>query len=294
MMPALVLAAAVASATGTVSPATIAVVDDIGTTVMVAGVPSRIVCLSPGATEILFALGAGKKIVGVTTLCDHPAAARRIPGVGEFFSPSLEAILAKRPDLIVATGGAQRELVLRLRQGSVPVLVMYPSGLEGVFRDITVLGEALGRRDAADKLVGSLRARVDRLTAPYAATPEATKPRIYFEIMADPIMSVGDTSYAGELIGLAGGVNIARAARGDYPRLSAETVIAADPDVILLSHCDKASEAAREVGKRPGWAGLKAVREGRVFADLDMDLLLRPGPRLVDGLELLIKRIHPK
>lgn len=268
--------------------------DDIGTTVTIQGVPARVVCLSPGATEIIFAIGAGKRIVGVTTLCDYPKAANRIPEVGEFFSPSLEAILAKRPDLVVATGGAQRELVLRLRQGTTPVLVMYPSGLEGVFRNITVLGEVLGRRAAGSALVASLRARVNRLTAPLRDVPAATRPKVYFEIMADPIMSVGDLSYAGELIRLAGGVNVAAGARGDYPRLSAETVIADDPDVILLSHCDDATRAAESVGKRPGWAGLKAVRTGRVFADLDMDLILRPGPRLVDGLELLIGRINPK
>ncbi|MEK7476053.1 MAG: cobalamin-binding protein [Candidatus Coatesbacteria bacterium] len=270
------------------------VVDDVGTTVLIAGAPARIVCLSPGATEILFALQAGKRIVGVTTLCDYPAAASRIPGVGEFFAPSLEAILAKRPDLVVATGGAQRDLVLRLRQGSIPVLVMYPSGLEGVFRNITLLGRVVGRQETASALVASLRGRVARLTAPLKDLPAASRPKVYFELSGDPIMSFGDTSYAGELIRLAGGTNVAAGTVGDYPRLSAETILAADPDVILLSRCDRAADAVAQVGSRPGWGGLKAVKAGRVYGDLNMDLILRPGPRLVDGLEVLIGKIHPK
>jgi iron complex transport system substrate-binding protein len=288
------LVAIFAGAAAAAAETPLSIVDDVGTTVMVAGTPARIVCLSPGATEILFAIGAGKRIVGVTTLCDHPAAASRIPGVGEFFAPSLEAILAKRPDLVVATGGAQRDLVLRLRQGSLPVLVMYPSGLEGVFRDITVLGEVLGRQETAGALVGKLRKRVARLTAPFANLQAASRPKVYFELSGDPIMSFGDTSYAGELIRLAGGANVAAGTIGDYPRLSAETILAADPDVILLSHCDNTADAVKQVGARPGWAGLKAVRAGRVHGDLNMDLILRPGPRLVDGLELLIGKIHPK
>lgn len=288
MTAALLLAASLAHA------APLVVIDDVGTTVTIPSSPARAVCLSPGATEILFAIGAGKRIVGVTTLCDHPAAAKNIPSVGEFFAPSLEAILACRPDVVVATGGAQRDLVLRLRQGSLPVLVMYPSGLEGVFRNIVGLGAVFGRREAGAALVRSLRARVGGLTRPLNGIPAASRPKVYFELSGDPIMSFGDTSYAGELIRLAGGSNVAAGAVGDYPRLSAETILAADPDVILLSHCDGATSAVAQVAARPGWAGLKAVKAGRVYADLDMDLILRPGPRLVDGLELLIRKIHSK
>ncbi len=268
-------------------------VDDVGTTVMVDANPGRIVSLSPGATEILFALGAGNRLVGTCSFCDWPAAARACAKVGDFAHPSLEAILAARPDLIVATGGPQRELVFKLRTGRVPVLVLYPATLEAVFANITTLGRAVHRERQAATLASRLRGRIATLTAGIADLPAFARPVVYFEVWADPLMAIGDTSYAGELIRLAGGVNVSRGAAGEYPRLSAETVLAANPGVIILSHCDDPAGPAAAVARRPGWANLAAVKAGRVYADLNMDLIVRPGPRLADGLDQLIRRFHP-
>lgn len=272
--------------------AALRIVDDIGTTVTVASAPKRIVCLSPGATEILFAIGAGDRIVATCGSCDHPAAARSCARVGEFSNPSLEAILAVKPDLVVATGGAQRDTVLRLRQGRTPVVVCYPTGVAGVLRNIRDLGRIAGRTNAAAKLERALKSRLDAVAAKTKAIPEARRPVVYFEIWADPIMAVGDPSYAGELVRLAGGVNVTRNVAGDYPKLAAEAVIAADPDVILLSRSENPWEPWTLVATRPGWANLQAVRAKRVYADLDPDTLFRPGPRLADGVESLFKKLH--
>lgn len=268
------------------------IVDDVGTTVAVGSAPKRIVCLSPGATEILFALGAGDRIVATCGSCDHPVAARSCARVGEFSAPSLEAILAAKPDLIVATGGAQRDTVLRLRQGRTPVVVCYPTGVAGVFRNIRDLGRIAGRTTAAATLERELKRRLDAVAEKTKAIPVAKRPVVYFEIWPDPIMAVGDLSYAGELVRLAGGINVTRNVAGDYPKLAAEAVIAADPDVMLLSHSKDPWEPWTLLAKRPGWANLKSVTTKRVYADIDPDTVFRPGPRLAEGVEALFKKFH--
>lgn len=254
--------------------------------------PGRVVCISPGATEIIFALGAERRLVAVSEFCDYPPPALKLERVGDFANPSLEVILATRPDLVVGTGGLQRELILRMRVASIPTLVLYPKGLEGVFSNITLLGKVLGEEEAASRLVAKLRARIERARNRIPKAAGASRPKVYLEVSSQPIMAVGKSSYAGELIELAGGINVAADAQGEYPLLSAEYLITADPDVIFLAHCDDPRRAVEFIARRPGWSELKAVRAGRVYADLDMDLLLRPGPRLVEGLEALISRLY--
>lgn len=271
----------------------LAFVDDSGWTVTVVGSAQRVVSVSPGATEIVFALGAGKRLVGTCTYCDHPAAAKACPRVGDYANPSLEAIVAARPDLVV-TGGPQRELVLHLRAAGIPTAALLPASIEGVLGNIRDLGHVLGREAAARALIARLRGRIARVADEVTKAPGAARPRVYFEIWADPFTAIGDATYPGELIRLAGGDNIARGAPGDYPKLSAEAILAADPDVIILSHSDNSAGPLAEVARRPGWAGLKAVKTGRVYADLNMDLIVRSGPRLADGLEQLRSRLRPK
>jgi iron complex transport system substrate-binding protein len=274
---------------GASSPAApLAVMDDLGVTVYIASVPRRVVCLSPGATEIVYALGAGKCLSAVCRQCDYPAQAKKLPQTGDFMNPSLEAVMAVRPDLVVTTGGVQKELVLNLRRMDLPVLMLYPHSVTGVLGNITALGRALGREAEAAELVSRLRARISRIAAP----PGGRRPKVYFEMWHDPLMAIGDAGYVGDLIRLAGADNVAKGLAEEYPRVSPELVIGADPDVILLSYCDKPARAAGFVGNRPGWEGIKAVKTGRVYGDLDMDPILRPGPRLADGLEQLVKRIR--
>jgi iron complex transport system substrate-binding protein len=268
----------------------VAVVDDLGVTVFVGSAPRRVVSLSPGATEILYALGLGDRIVAACEPADYPEAARRLPRVGDFANPNFEVILSHRPDFIVATGGLQRELVLKLRSGPVPMVMLYPRGMEGVFGNIRLIGKAFGRVASASSLERRMRDRVAAVAA--GLPPEAKRPRVYFEVWSDPPMAIGDSSYAGDLVRLAGGANITRGVIGDYPRISVEFIISADPEVVILSHCGEPATAATTLGRRPGWAGVSAVKSGRVWGDLDMDLLLRPGPRLAEGLAALAERFR--
>jgi len=292
MVLSLMLRAAVLSPAWSAVPTPLALVDDVGSTVLIAGPARRIVSVSPGATEILFALGAGDRVVGTCKFCDYPAAAARCPRVGDYANPSLEAIVAARPDLVV-TGGPQRELVLHLRSAGIPAIVLLPRSIAGLEENIRQLGRALDRSANARALCARIDERLARVTRTAAAAGTAARPKVYFEIWADPFMAIGDDTYAGELIRLAGGDNIARGAPGEYPKLSAEAILAANPDVIILSHCDDAQGALHAVAGRPGWAQLAAVRNRRVYGDLNMDLLLRPGPRLVEGLAQLRARLAP-
>ncbi len=280
--------------TALAAPAPVSVVDDLGNTVFLESVPERVVSLSPGATEILYALGVGETLGATCKYCNYPAAAQKLPRVGDFMNPSLEAIIAQQPDLIITTGGVQRELVLKLQRINISNLMLYPHSVEEVLRNIDILGRVFRVTDAAKALIDGLRSRVEELTRDVSALPEAQRPRVYVEMWGDPLMAVGDRGYFGDLIRLAGAVNIVRGlSEAEYPKISAEHVIKANPEVILLCHHGDDSEHAVEyMGKRPGWSDLSAVRSGRVYADLDMDLLYRPGPRLVDGLEQLIKRFH--
>lgn len=274
--------------------APIKVVDDIGTTVTVDSVPSRVVCLSPGATEIIYALGAGGLLTGVCSLCDYPPEARRLPRVGDFMDLSLEAILAARPGLVVATGGIQKEIVLRLRDAGIPTVVLYPHGILGVYGNISLLGALLGRQQEARALVSRMSALVKKMTARQKrAMTGSRRPRVYFEVSSNPLMAAGGKGYLGDLIWMAGGENVARNTADEFPRMSPEFIIASDPEVIILSHAADPAHAVEELRQRPGWADVSAVKEGRVYADLDMDMLMRPGPRLVMGLSSLQRRIIP-
>lgn len=269
------------------------VVDDDGSTVTVASVPRRIISLSPGATESLYALGCGGRIIATCRYCNFPAAATNCMHVGDFSNPNLEAIVGHHPDLVIATGGPQRELIPVLRRIGVPVVVLFPRGLAGVYRDFAIIGTLLGCEQAARTQIESMRARTVFLSAPYVHLPSDQRPRVYVELWGDPIMAIGGHSYTGELINLAGGENIADGTSQDYPKLSTEYVIRANPDVIILTHGEDGKVASERVAKRPGWNKISAVRKGRVTSGFNPDLILRPGPRLVDGLVELVRLLHP-
>lgn len=293
-----ILAAAVlALAAGPGWPAArISVVDDLGTTVVIEGAPRRTVMLSPGAVEIMFAMGAGDMVVGVSEYCDYPPEVRDLPKVGDFLNPNLEAIVAAKPDIIITTGGVQRELVLRLRRVGVPNVMLYPHSVEEMLRGVAVLGAVFRREEAAARLARDLRERIAGVARRVEEIPEAARPKVYFEMSGEPLMAIGGRGYVADLISRAGGVNIMGDSAQEYPRISAEHVIRENPDVIILSSYGMASAAvpAEIVGRRPGWENLSAVKSRRVHADLDMDLFMRPGPRLVDGLEEMFRRFHPK
>lgn len=263
--------------------------DDLGREVTLAAAPQRVVTLVPSLTESVCAIDACDLLVGVDEHSNHPASAiADLPRVGNGFQPNIEAIVALEPDLVLVeetTGAAEQLAALGLT-----VYAGTPQSLEETFQALETLGWLLDREEAAAAEVARLRAELDEITALLAG---AGTPSVYLELDPTPF-SVGPGSYLGELITLAGGENIVTPDLGQFPQLAPEFIVAADPQVIILTDAPF-GESAETVAARPGWASIRAVQAGRV-AELtgeQVDALSRPGPRLAEALRILVGIIHP-
>lgn len=265
--------------------------DDLGRKVQIPSYPRRIVSLAPSITETLFALGLDREIVGVTEFCNFPEAALTRPKVGSFISLSAEKIVSLKPDLILATAdGNRKESVEQLTRLGLPVYTVSPSNLDQVFGMIVTIGRMTGRDREALSLIQRLRQRVLHVTA---VTERLPRPKVFFQVGLDALVTVGRDTFLNELISLAGGVNIAGEEKTRYPRFSIERVISAAPDVIIVTSM-KGEGGFEQVKKNwTRWSSLPAVRQGRIHL-LETDVVFRPSPRIVDGLEELARLIHPE
>jgi len=265
--------------------------DEMGRKVAIAKNPGRIVSLAPNITETLFAIGLDKEIVGVTVFSDYPAAAGKKPRVGSFVNLSIEKIVALSPDLVIATAnGNRKKTMLKLESMGIPVYVIRPEGIEDIFKTIVNIGRITGKEDAATALVDKLQRRVRRVLS---MTGSLKKPRVFFQIGVDPIVSVGRDAIHNRLITLAGGINILGDSAIEYPRISIEKVIMKRPDIIIISSMKRGGKFTREKNKWNVWKDIPAVKSGRIHI-IDSDLTDHFSPRIVDGLEELFKIIHPE
>jgi len=267
------------------------VVDSVGRRVVVPASVQRVVSLAPSLTEIAFAIGLGEKVVGVTDFCDYPPEAKGKAKVGGMTDPSLEAIVALRPDLILATTeGNRRETVFQLERLGLPVFVSGPTGLSGLFASIEAIGEATGREAEAFALVRHLKGRVEEIVG---KAERLKRPRVLYLIWPEPLIVPGRGTLINDLITLAGGESISGDQPIPYPRYSLEEVLRQAPEVIVLSskHGEGAVKALLDYWRR--FEAIPAIRNGRVHL-LDGDLVNRPGPRIVEGLEALAKLFHPE
>jgi len=244
----------------------------------------RVVSLVPSVTEIVYAVGAGKMLAGNTNQCDFPEAAKSVYKVGDFMSPDLERIVALRPGLVFLTLPMHRQLLEKLNEMKVPTYVSRPADIGAVFKEIDTVAHLLGRKAAGESLVAGMRRRLDSIPA-FTDTP-----RVYVEISGTPLMTAGGGTFINELLVRAGGRNVFASSMQEYPVVDPEAVLGADPEVILLLHPDM---SAGDIATRVGWGGISAVKHGRIYDRLDEDLLFRPGPRIVDGVVLLAKLLHP-
>lgn len=297
---ALVLAAGLLTATGCSKPAEkaadakapaaatwpVTVTDDASRTVTVKAAPARIVSLAPADTEILFALGLGDKVVGVTSYDDYPAEVKDIAKVGDFAGPNVEAVAAAKPDLILATTGVQADVVAKLEALGATVIAIDPQNLDGVYADIVKVGKVTGTEAKATEVVDGMKAQVAEIEKALEKSPKVTA---FIEIGQNPLFTAGTGTLLDELVKLGGGTNVVTEA--GWVGYSAEKVIAADPAVYLATK-SSATDAA-SVGKRPGYSAMAAVKSGRVVV-LDDNLVSRPGPRIVEGLRLIAEGLHPE
>ena len=265
-----------------------AFVDDAGRRVYLAKAPSRIISLAPSVTEILFAIGAGAQVVGVTQFCDFPAEATQKAKVG-YVNPNLESLVALEPDLIVAPQEFLKpDLIGKLEQLKIPVFILADRTVEDVFAHIQTLGRMLDRSTEATALGMDLRQHIARIKA---RTQNAVPVRVLYVLNSEPLITVGPGSFIDQLIGLAGGVNVAAKSATAYPRLSMEVVLQENPDILIFPTGEAEGISASEQQSWGKWATLAAVKRNNL-RQIPADLLNRPGPRIGKALELLADLLH--
>ena len=261
--------------------------DDAGRDVTVDKPPARIVSLAPANTEIVYALGAFDRIVGVTTYDDYPAAVKDVPKVGDFTTPNLEAIAAAKPDVIFVTGGVQADVMSKLEGLGVPVFVIDPQTVTDVENKVEAVGSILGLPDKGVEVSNAMQKTIQDV---HDRVANAKRVHTFVEIGWNPLYTTGPGTLLDDLITEAGGENVVKLQKG-YVGYSVEQLVADQPDVYLGTTSSIGSGAA--LRKRPGYSALTAVKDGRVFALTD-DLVSRPGPRIVQGLLEVAKALHPE
>jgi iron complex transport system substrate-binding protein len=296
---ALVLLAAGCGSAGSTTAASsgpLNVTDDAGKPVVLASPAARIVSTAPADTEIAFALGAGSKVLAGTSYDDYPAAAKSLPKIGDFQNPSVEKIISFKPDLVLATSGIQAKLRDRLEGLGIQVYVVDPTTLDALYTDLTNLGALMGTSAQTRQIVDSMKATAagiaQKIGAAEAssATPYTT-PKVLVEIWGKPLMVAGKNTLIDSLITLAGGQNIGAAAGPGFPQLSTEVLFQQNPDVYIATVGAQATPG--QIAQRSGYSALTAVQQNHVYT-IEDNLVVRPGPRIIEGLQQLAQMIHPE
>jgi iron complex transport system substrate-binding protein len=266
-------------------------VDEVGRKISLEEIPRRIVSVAPNVTEILFALGLANRVVGVTSYCEFPPAAQKKEKIGGYINPSLEKIVALRPDLVIGTAeGDLKIFVDRLAALGVRVYIINPQDVSGVIDAIRHIGDVTFAASSAGKMAGRMQVQIEAIRKKIQGRP---RPRVLHVLSVDPLISAGRGTFVNDLIRLAGGQNIAAKATARYPRFSMEEIIRQDPQVIILSSMRSHDPLAAERKWWHRWENISAVRFDRIYV-LDADLIHRPSPRIVQGLEKMARVIHPE
>jgi len=268
--------------------------DDMGREVTINEIPQRIVSHVPSVTEMLFALGLGGKVVGVSDYCDYPEEAKSKSSVGNYFNPSIEDIVALEPDLVLTDGHSEGIIQLDELEPPINYMVIDPKDINGIFKDLELLGKVTGTEGEAEELIESMQ---DSIAHVLALVEGAPRPRVLFIIDATDLTfpwTAGSGSFVDTFITMVGGENIAAQAQGAWVQLSLEEIVNADPEIIILpAKHEKAFTSPETRMGHPVWQGTTAVKEGKIFI-IDDDRVSRSGPRIVQGLEELARIIHPE
>jgi iron complex transport system substrate-binding protein len=266
-------------------------IDEIGRKVKIPHSAKRIVSLAPSITEILFALGLNEEIVGVTSFCDYPEAALAKPKIGGFVNPSIEKIISLKPDLIIGTRDGNRlETIHRLNDLGFSVYVVNPKGFDGVIKTIQNIGEIVARKDESKRIIKNTMTRKENIVR---LTQSLPKPKVFFQIGNAPIITVGRGSLGDDLISLAGGKSISEDELVTYPLYSIETILSKAPEIIIMSSMESKKDYSNLVKMWQNWKTIPAAEKNAIYV-IDSNLVDRPTPRIVEGLETLARLIHPE
>ena len=252
----------------------------------------RVISLAPNITEILFAIGLGEKeIVGITDYCDYPKEVNKILKIGSLTTVNIEEIIALKPDYVFSAGDEASPLNSRLKGAGLNVTILDPQNINETFSAILAIGRIVNREEAAKKVVSGMRAKLTEIHNKTKAISH--KKKIYVEIWDDPITSCGRGSFVDEAVTEAGGINITGSISTPYPAVSQEFIIRENPDFIILGYMARGQKnLINIISKRFGWQGINAVRAKNIITDIDPNLILRPGPRIVDGIEKIYNKVY--
>ena len=267
--------------------------DDMGRHVTIDKEPQRIVSHVPGITEILFALGLEEIIVGVSDFCNYPEAAKDKPTVGGFFSPSIESIVDRNPDLVLTNGDVEH-LMTQLDSLGVTYFVLHPKNVDDIIENIELAGDITGAENKAEEVARALRARMEHVVT---KAKDAPRTKVFYTFATTDLNSpwtAGPGSFVDSLITMAGGENIGAAAVAPWAQFSLEKVVGSDPEVIIVdARMGSAVTSIEDLKKHPVWRETRAIKSGRIFY-IDGDLVNRAGPRIIQGLEEIAVMIHPE
>ncbi|MCB1025075.1 MAG: cobalamin-binding protein [Acidobacteria bacterium] len=258
--------------------------DELGRSVKVSVHVKKAVSLAPNLTEIIFAVGAGDKLVGVTSYCNYPERAKDIPKVGDTLKPNIENILALKPDVVfVSTASQLQSFSETLEKQGISVFVTNPNSLEDIYNSIEKIGEVFGNAKQAEEVVTQLKKRVREIEE---KTKNTRKIRTFVQIDRS-LYTIGEESFLTDLIEKAGGSSVTKDVATAYPKISKEKALALDPEAIILS------ESPDNISPNDAFKNSSAIRNGRVYK-INADILSRPAPRIVDALEQIAKSLHPE
>jgi iron complex transport system substrate-binding protein len=262
--------------------------DELGRSMELPDHPHRVVCLVPSVVDIVYALGAGEDVVAISDFTKYPKEALQKPSIGLPVNPSIETIVALHPDLVLGSGDLNTlEFAGHLERVGIPVFMVNPHGIDGIYTSILSLAKALNRETDAHALVSQLRARVDAVKARVAGKP---KLRIFMAVWYDPVMTVGKRAFISEIIEAAGGLSVTDDIAQEWPTVSLETVVSRQPDALLVVESGS-KITIEDLKMQPGWGHLRAVQQGRVY--YTDDRIQYPSPIAFDALEDLAKQFHP-
>ena len=249
----------------------------------------RIVSLAPNLTEIVYAVGAGDSLVGDTEYCDYPEQAKKVAKVGDTMHPSVERIIALKPQLVLVSTASQLEAFTKqLDSQGIVVYVTNPRNLDGIIRSIETLGDLLGHHDWAVSVAHEVRTRA---AAVGLATRSVEPVKVFYQVSGEPLYTIGTEAYLTDLVRRAGGRSVTADVPGAFPRFSDEAALAAQPEAIILP--TEGSMGTGNTTVAPALKNSPAVLKNRVYK-INGDLLSRPGPRLIDGLEEMARALHPE
>jgi iron complex transport system substrate-binding protein len=282
----------------------ITVVDDEGTTTTLPAVPQKIVTIAPSITPILFELGVGDKVVGVTQYDKYPYnfsawfAAGNMTNIGGFSTPNLETVASLQPDLIFTTN-VNDAIIPNLREQGYKVIVLGPKSIEGIYTDISIVGKATGASDKATETVNNLRSQISSVQQKIAAANIVEKPTVYYEVYSSEsgLMTAGNGTWISDVISTAGGINIFADQAGSFPYTSSEVVVSRNPSIILLptnmGTGTPSYGSVADVKARAGWSTISAIQNNRIYI-IDQDIMSEPGVRIAEQVQAVAASLYPQ